>query len=367
MVRPKDTEKFTKIAYKIIDFAHDGNELTVYSLSKKLEERPETVRRILDELVRLKVLSKPSLEENLQKGRRRVKLYKLIWDPEKAKEIVQCWKKFHSLRRELNALKHLADSKEQKFEFSELSYKFCPYIVLLGIDLIEGVRGFLGKFDWKTFLDRAIPLYGAVFSLRHDQELRILNEDYVGGEFFVVSGKNSCRFFEEARWVEYVARRKAKMEIENRLLEMFHGENEFQCLSIHYGDGTGALSNYLLGVRYFIEGSRLIVFDFSPNPFLTKTDDENVAKAFKKLIEYLQEKHDKVRFIQVRAISGAMGEFLESLGFEEREKLYLYIKTEKLSSGSRFVVELSRNPPSASEMEWVVRIFEKKVRSGVSP
>lgn len=373
MTRHAKIDKFN-VAEKIIELARNNKELTVYNITKELRKlsrknndpnldvRPESVRRILNELVRLKVLAEPSSEKNSRKGSRRAKRpYKLLWNPEKAMKIVQCWKKFHSLHRELSALKRLTDSKKQEFDFSDLSYKFCPYLVLLGISWVEGLTGFLGKFDWGTFLNRAIPLYGAVFSLRHDQELRLLNEDYVGGEFFVVSGQDSCRFFEEARWVEYVARRKAKTEIENKLLEMFYTGHDFKCASIHYGDGAGTLSNYILGVKYFIEDSRLVIFDLSPNPFLMRIDNEKITDAFNKLIDNLQRKHKKVKFIQVRAISEAMGEFLRSIGFEEREKFYLYIKTEKVNEVSRFIVELSKNPSLSNEREWIIRVFEKKV------
>ncbi|MCD6188707.1 MAG: hypothetical protein J7J97_00710 [Thermococcus sp.] len=371
MGRPARIDKF-RVAEEIVELASRNEELTIYNITKKLREisqknndptldvRSESVRRILKELVHLKILGEYSSDKAFRDNDRDKKPYKLLWDPEKAKEIVQCWKDFHSLRGKLNVLKRLGDSKEQEFKLSELPYKFCPYMVLLGIDWIEGIKGFLGKFDWGTFLNRAIPLYGAVFSLRHDKELRILREKYVGGDFFVVSGNNSCRFFEEARWVEYVACRKAKIEIENKLLEMFYGENDFQCLSVHYGEDAGTLSNYLLGVRYFIEDSRLVIFDFSPNPFLKRTDDSEVMKAFEILLEYLQEKYPEVGVVQVRTVSYAMEDFLNSLGFEERKKLYLYIKTENLPGGSRFVVELSKNPPSASERGWVVKIFEKE-------
>ncbi|AIU69298.1 hypothetical protein TEU_02480 [Thermococcus eurythermalis] len=359
MGRLKDTEEFTEIAYRIIELAQEGKELTVYNLSKELGKRQESVRRVLNELVRLKVLDDPIPVQNSQ-GRQK-KPYKLLWDPEKAKAIIECWKEFYSLQQKLKFLKHLADSKENEPELSELSYKFCPYIVLIGIDWIEGLSGFLGKFDWKTFLDKAIPLYWAVFSLRHDKKLRMLNEGYAGGNFFIVAGKNSCIFFEEARWVEYVSRRKAKMEIENKLLEMFYGGNDFHCLSVHYGDSAGTLSNYIFGVRYFIGDSRLVIFDFSPNPFLKGTDDNEVMRAFELLLEYLQEKYPEVKSVQVRSVSRVMENFLASLGFEERKELYLYTKTEKLPGSSRFIIELSKNPPSVSEMEWVVRIFEKRL------
>ncbi len=378
MGRPAKINKF-KVAEKIVELAlkweKEGKELTIYNVTKELrvlskknndpelDVRLQSVSRVLDELMRLKVLAKPPSEKNPQKGRRRAKPYKLLWPPEKAKKIIQCWEEFHSLREKLNVLKHLVDSKEQEFEFSELPYKFCPYMVLLGIDWIEGIKYFLGKFDWRTFLDRAIPLYGAVFSLRHDQELRILKEEYVGGDFFVVSGNNSCRFFEEARWVEYVARRKAKMEIENKLLELFYEGTEFRCASVHYGDGVGSLSNYILGVRYFVRDSRLVIFDFSPNPFLARNDDKNVEEAFKTLLRHLEKKYDKVKFIQVRTVSKSMEELLQLWGFEERERIYLYIRTERSKDIPRFIVELSKDPSISSEREWIIKIFEKTVRS----
>lgn len=371
MGRPAKIDKF-KVAEEIIELASKNEELTIYNLTKKLREisqknndptldvRIESVRRVLQELVRLKILAVCGNSRGESKEK---KPYKLLWNPEKAKEIIKCWKEFYSLSEKLNILKHLADYTEENLEFSGLVYKFCPYFVLLGIDWIEGLLGFLGKFDWKTFIDKAVPLYGAVFSLRHDQELKVLNNDYIGGEFFVVSGENSCRFFEEARWVEYVARRKAKMEIENKLLEMFYDGKEFQCLSVHYGDGAETLSTYLFGVRYFIKDSRLVVFDFSPNPFLRGIDEHNIKRAFELLLENLQEKYPAVEIIQIRTVSQAMSNFLVFHGFKERERLYLYTKTEKSSHGSRFVVELSNEPPVSSEMEWIIRVFEKKVKS----
>ena len=368
MGRPAKIDKF-KVAEKIIELAERGDELTIYNVTKELKRefdfdvREESVRRILNELVRLKILAKHPEDRASPRTGRRKKPYKLLLNPEKARAIIQCWKEFHSLREKLNALKHIADSKGQEFEFSELPYKFCPYLVLLGIDWIEGITGFLGKFDWKTFLDYAIPLYGAVFSLRHDQELRLLNEEYPGGEFFIALEGNSCSFFENARWVEYVARRKAKTEIENKLLEIFYGGNEFRCASIHYGDGgIPKLSNYILGVRYFVQDSRLIIFDLSPNPFLTKDDDEKVATAFETLVQELPKKYPEVKLIQVRSVSSAMGELLKSMGFEECCKFYLSTRTEKIGDTSRFVVEFSKNPPLVSEREWVIKVFEKRVK-----
>ncbi|ASJ01539.1 hypothetical protein [Thermococcus gorgonarius] len=368
MGRPAKSDKF-EVAEKIIELAESGDELTIYNIYSKLRRkygfnvRQESVRRILNEFVRLKILAEyPEDRVSSQAGRRK-KPYKLLWDTEKARAIIQCWKEFHSLRGKLNALKSLVDSKEQEFEFSELTYKFCPYLVLLGIDWIEGITGFLGKFDWRTFLDYAIPLYGAVFSLKYDQELRVLNEEYPGGEFFIALEGNSCDFFEKARWVEYVARRKAKMEIENKLLETFYKGNEFKCASIHYGDdGVPKLSNYILGVRYFVQDSRLVVFDLSPNPFLTKDDDEKVATAFETLVQELPKKHPEVEFIQVRSVSSAMGELLKSMGFEECCKFYLSTRTEKVGDASRFIVEFSKNQPLASEREWAIRVFEKPVK-----
>jgi len=56
-----------------------------------------------------------------------------------------------------------------------------------------------------------------------------------------------------------------------------------------------------------------------------------------------------------------MENFLASLGFEEREKMYLHIKTEKRDGGSRFIVELSKNPLSTDKRGWVVKIFEKRL------
>ncbi|AMQ18732.1 hypothetical protein A0127_05880 [Thermococcus peptonophilus] len=377
MANPKDDKdkvKF-KIAKKIIELGEKGEELTVYNLTKRLREiskkegepkldvGPEQVRRVLNELVKLKVLAPfQGILGEKPNGKKPKKPYQLLWPPEKAYGIVECWEESHSLQGFINALSHLEKSTKKKTRFQDLAYTLCPYMVLLGIDWIEGLTGFLGKFDWGTFLDRAIPLYNAVFSLRHDGELKALNENYIGGDFFLASGSNSCRFFEEARWVNYVARRKAKTEIEDKLLEMFYEGNELRCASLHYGNGVSSLSNYIIGIRYALVDSKIVVFDFSPNPFLRREDDGKVTKSFKKLLEYLEQTHKEAGSIQVRTLSPAMEELLKKhFGFEESDKFYLFTRTEKIKDGSRFIVEFSKNPPSVYENEWIIKVLEKKI------
>lgn len=99
MANPKDDKdkvKF-KIAKKIIELGEKGGEeLTVYNLTKRLREiskkegepkldvGPEQVRRVLNELVKLKVLAPfQGILGEKPNGKKPKKPYQLLWPPPK--------------------------------------------------------------------------------------------------------------------------------------------------------------------------------------------------------------------------------------------------------------------------------------------